>query len=161
MTALKPGDEGVTLVEYDVRWFRGNTDTSILAPLEPDVLLITIPFQLKSQGGSSKNYMTAAGVTKKCRRHTMHALEPINLGQVTNFFSGLPKTIRISRLAPRSLDSDNNVTALKPFRDQVCAWLDGRNTLDARANDSLRSGYTFTYGQQRQQAYGVRIELSR
>jgi len=146
------------LEQDDIRWV--HTPASILSP-EQRVLVVTIGTWLKSQVRGPKGWKATYGRNLSVRKRVMHVLARIDVEQVIRHLQGAPNTIRFVRCAPRSLDTDNLATACKPVRDQVCAWLAGDNTPSARANDSIRSGYDFTYHQQRQDAYAVRIELER
>lgn len=140
------------------------TEGSILVP-EVRAVCVTIGIVLKSQkSGFSNNWRAAAGRSKQLRKRTMMALHVVSADAVRMHlqdggFSG-PSLIAFTRMAPRRLDDDNLASVFKPIRDQVVAWLAGRNETDARADDGMRSGYTFTYHQQQQRAYGVRIELA-
>jgi len=151
-------------VELDVTCFI-KPSASILDP-HPAEVHITLGVYLKSQARMSNGWMAVYGRTQTTRRRVMKALAevpgcgPMNgLGHVGLWLDGTPNHIRFVRLAPRTLDTDNLATAFKPIRDQVCCWLAGENTTTARANDGKRSGYTFDYGQQQQDAYGIRIEM--
>lgn len=146
-------------VELDgVTWIA--TEDSILVP-SVRVVAITIGIQLKSQaGGWSNNWQAAAGRSKQLRTRTMKALQLVSVEAVAEHLQASPQNISFIRLARRTLDSDNLAAVFKPIRDQVCCWLAFQNVANARARDSLRSGYTFSYHQQQQKLYGVRIELS-
>lgn len=146
------------LEQDDVRWIR--TEGSVLVPAER-VLVVAVAIYLKSQGGQSKNWRAGWGISKRVRTKVMHVLARIDLESVVRFFEGYPNKLTFTRLAPRSLDSDNLATVMKPVRDQTCAWLCGKNAADTVANDGIRSGYEFAYRQQRQSAYGVQIQLER
>lgn len=63
-----------------------------------------------------------------------------------------PCTVRLTRIAPRALDSDNAVGALKHVRDGVADWL-GIDDRDPRV--------TWLYGQERgkPKTYAVRVEV--
>lgn len=124
-------------------------------------VVITIGIRLKSQGSWSNNWRAAAGRTKATRTRVMRALEMVTIEDVELHLGGHPQRVIFTRLAPRALDTDNNLAVFKAVRDQTCAWLAGRNELTTRANDGLRSGYDFSYFQQRQRAYGAQIELAR
>jgi hypothetical protein len=112
------------------------------------VLIIAIGHWLKAQPRGKSGWRTRHGVSRGLREKTMHALARIDLEEVHRFLGGAPNSLRFVRLASRSLDDDNLRTAFKPIRDQVCCWLGGDNTPNARANDGKRSGFTFDYGEQ-------------
>lgn len=157
LTAAKK--KAVVALEPDgVLWHR--TEGSILVPAERAVV-ITIGVRLRSQGQWSKNWRASYGRSHQLRKLVMHRLNCVWTEHVTRHLQGAPTKVRFVRLAPRMLDSDNLASVFKPVRDQVCCWLAGDNTPSARANDGMRSGYEFSYHQQQQKLYGVRIELSR
>lgn len=141
----------------DCQWIA--TEDSILVPASRTVV-ITIGIRLQSQAHWSHNWQAAWGRTKDLRERMAEALSLISVEQVSEHLHGVARQMVLIRMAPRKLDTDNLAVALKPIRDQVCCWLAGDNRPDARANDGVRSGYTFTPRQQAQRAYGVRVELS-
>ena len=61
-----------------------------------------------------------------------------------------PLLIRFTRLAPRPLDSDNNVISFKNLRDGVADYLGVPDN---------HPGLTFEYAQAKSAEYRVRIEL--
>lgn len=155
-TATKAKKASVELDE--VRWIA--TEGSILVPSER-VLVVTIGLHLRSQGRWSKNWHADYGRSQQLRKRVMHALAIIDVEMVSRHLQGPPTRLTFVRLARRVLDSDNLAAVFKPIRDQTCCWLACDNTPSARANDGMRSGYTFEYRQQKQKLYGVRIEVSR
>lgn len=62
----------------------------------------------------------------------------------------LPARITLTRLAPRTLDSDNLQGALKHIRDGVA---------DAFGVDDGDERYDWRYAQEKAKEYGVRIEI--
>ena len=64
----------------------------------------------------------------------------------------LPCSIRLTRCAPRTLDSDNLQAALKATRDSVAEWL-GIDDADPRVR--------WLYEQEKTKTYGVRLEVLR
>jgi hypothetical protein len=136
------------------------TEGSILVP-EVRAVVITVGLELKSQKhGISNNWRAEHGRRQQLRKRMCVRLGTIPFWGVEAHLDGKPTKIEFTRLAPRMLDSDNLASVFKPIRDQVCAWLVGKNDSSARADDGMRSGYTFSYHQQQQRAYGVRVELA-
>lgn len=132
---------------------------SILVP-ESRAVVITIGIRLKSQKhGVSNNWRAAYGRSQQLRKRTAHALALLPVPEVTKHIRGRVQKIVFVRLASRLLDSDNLAGAFKAIRDQTVAWLAGQNHTSARADDSMRSGYEFSYFQQQQRLAGIRIEL--
>jgi hypothetical protein len=144
------------LEQDDVHWIA--SEGSILAP-PVRAVVITIGLRLRSQGQWSKNWRADYGRTKQLRERTARALSLIAVDGVTEHLRREARVVSFTRLAPRLLDGDNLVAACKAIRDQVCCWLSGDNRPNARADDGVRSGFTFEYHQQQQRAYGVRVEL--
>lgn len=158
IAARKKASARAVEVEVDgYHWIA--TEGSILVPAERAVV-ITIGIVLKSQKhGMSHNWKAEHGRRQWLRKRAQQALSVISPVAAVMHLRGRPTRIVFTRLAPRRLDDDNLTAAFKPIRDQVCAWLSGNNAVDARANDGMRSGYTFEYRQQQQRAHGVRVEL--
>jgi hypothetical protein len=63
----------------------------------------------------------------------------------------LPCVVLLIRIAPRELDCDGVVSALKQVRDGVADWLE---------IDDRDKRVTWRYAQQKRSSYGVRIEVS-
>jgi hypothetical protein len=61
-----------------------------------------------------------------------------------------PCVVRLTRVGPRKLDSDNVATAFKATRDGIADWL--------QVDDGDESLVTWEYGQERG-AYAVRVEV--
>jgi len=61
--------------------------------------------------------------------------------------------VSFKRLAPRALDDDNLVSAFKSVRDGVADALGMK--------DGIEGKIKWSYDQQKQSAYGIRIELTR
>jgi hypothetical protein len=141
----------------DCHWIA--TDGSILVPAQR-AMVITIGIRLKSQSKDwSNNWRAGYGRSTALRKRTAGALALLPLAGVLTHLRAPARLLSFTRLAPRKLDSDNLVSVFKPIRDQVCCWLSGNNTPNARADDGTRSGYVFEYYQQQQRVYGVRVEL--
>ena len=65
-----------------------------------------------------------------------------------------PCTVRLTRIAPGTLDDDNLRAALKAVRDGVADWLE--------TDDSATGGVAWLYAPQEMSAnYGIRVEVSR
>lgn len=141
------------------RWLWLVGDRSVLSPATWSVVVV-MGLEIKSQKhGVSNNWRPAYGRSQQLRKRVLKALMPLTPARVQEHINGPVTDITFTRCAPRRLDDDNLRTAFKPIRDQVVAWLAGYTTTNARADDGMRSGYTFEYRQQQQRAYGVQIEL--
>jgi len=75
----------------------------------------------------------------------MHAHAAAGCKSVT-----LPCVVRLTRIAPRKLDSDNCSSSMKAIRDGIADWLE----IDDGSDELL----AFTYSQERG-PYGVRVEV--
>lgn len=157
--ARAPKPPQAKLLEGDsVHWFAH--EPTILTPGMRSVC-ITIGIELKSQGQWSKNWRATYGRSQQLRKRVAQALARLTApAAVTEHLRGQPLRISFTRLAPRLLDSDNLTSVFKPIRDQAVCWLAGYTSTNARADDGMRSGYTFSYHQRQQRAYGVQIELA-
>lgn len=145
-------------LEHD-NWQWVATEATILVPAERCVVLTT-GIRLRSQGQWSKNWRANYGRTVSLRAKLVRVLSVVPAAAVTTHIGDRVRKVTFTRLAPRMLDSDNLASVMKPARDQICAWLAGDNRVNARADDGMRSGYSFEYRQRQQRAYGVQIELS-
>lgn len=96
------------------------------------------------------NWRVISGRRKQQRTKVMKALEGCNAPL-------LIREVTFVRYAPGVLDDDGLRSALKSVRDQALCWLQGNNTLKAKADDGPGCGLTFIYAQYRQREYGVRI----
>ncbi len=108
---------------------------------------LTLPIKTVSEANSHAHWRGRARRAKLQRFHVWSA--------VSAYLGRWPKgklTIRLTRIAPRKLDSDNAVGALKHVRDGVADAI-GRNDGD----ETL----TWVYAQERgePQEYAVRIEI--
>jgi len=73
------------------------------------------------------------------------------LGHVFRAYGSiLPATVTLTRLGPRTLDSDNCAGAMKHIRDGVA---------DAIGVDDGDERYDWQYRQEKSKTYGVRIEI--
>lgn len=136
------------------------TEGSILIP-EQRAVVITMGIRLRSQThGWSNNWRPAYGRSKQLRERTRDALAMIPVARVTEHLRAPCKRLVFVRMGKGTLDREDNLNvAFKSIRDQVCCWLAGRNETWVRANDGVKSGYAFEYRQQKQRAWGVRVEL--
>lgn len=140
----------------DVRWVE--TEGSILVPATRCVV-ITIGLQLKSQGQWSHNWRAIYGRTQQIRKRVSWTLSLISELAVLTFLGDV-RAIKLIRLAPRRIEKHDNLPIVfKPVVDQVTCWLAHDNRPNARARDGEKDGYTFTHHQQKQHAYGARVEL--
>ncbi|HXN30548.1 MAG TPA: hypothetical protein VN894_01755 [Polyangiaceae bacterium] len=64
----------------------------------------------------------------------------------------LPLQCRLTRLAPRELDTDNLAISFKGVRDQIAAWL-GVDDRDPRVS--------WSYSQEKNRNYSLRLEIFR
>jgi len=122
-----------------------------------------VPIKTVSEANSNEHWH------KKAKRHTQQQ------GIVRVLFRQLetpilpPCVVRMVRLAPRKLDSDNLTTAFKWIRDQIADCLlpynikvylskDGKLRKAAGRNDD-NPLITWEYAQEKASSIGVRIEI--
>lgn len=107
--------------------------------------LVTVPLRLVSEANAHQHWRERQRRAKAQRQAV----------RVFWWGSALPQTkpaeVRLTRLAPRKLDSDNLQGACKHVRDEVAA-LCGFDDRD----ESVR----WVYAQERAKAYGVRVEVT-
>lgn len=140
-------------------WYWHLREGTILLPAERCVS-ITMGIRLKSQAKGSKNWRAIYGHTVALRSRVAKRLQETPATAIVAHLGDRVKQVTFIRMAPRLLDDDNLAHACKPIRDQIVAWLAGDNRPNARADDGMRSGYSFVYRQQQQRAYGLRVELA-
>jgi hypothetical protein len=114
----------------------------------------TIPLHLQqvTNGGAMKKHMI--GVAGKHRRAVASAITR-HLRWFAHFADlaqkGKPLRCTITRLGVRTMDDDNVQSAAKWVRDTVALFLG--------VDDSLAGPVRWEYGQEKGEAYGVRIKL--
>jgi len=119
-------------------------------PLEEGrVLLVSAPIHVVSEANRREHHMAKARRVKAQRSAAAMVCR-------TSFGAppGPPLLIRLTRFAPRKLDSDNLAGAFKAIRDGIADWL-GINDGDER----LRWDYAQAPADPK--VYAIRIELSR
>lgn len=108
------------------------------------MISVTLPFRLKSPN-KRMHYMAHASKAKMHRSDTCLAL------RVQARRLGLPATVLITRIGPRTFDKDNNVASCKNVQDGIA------DAFEIKDNDPRIS---FDYTQQKGK-YGVLIQIER
>lgn len=80
-------------------------------------MMIEFPWRLRHFANTTGSFWAKANHAKKLRALVAWHLLPIRSRPA------LPCQVTITRLAPRSLDSDNLVHACKHVRDEVAKWI--------------------------------------
>lgn len=124
--------------------------------LRPRIASIVVDLGIVTESQRSKggHWSRSHKQVKRCRELAM-----LMLGQVDTHWRPGIRHVVLTRISPGTLDDDNLRTVLKPFRDQVAAWLAGDNTTRGRGDDSPNARVQYGYEQVKKRAYGVRIEL--
>lgn len=105
-----------------------------------------VEYRIKLQGSQNvREHWRARSRRVKTERSTA-AIACLALAYPTQW----PVVVRLTRIGPRKLDSDNLQGATKGVRDGVADWL--------RVDDGDESRVTWEYAQARG-PYGVRVEL--
>lgn len=113
-------------------------------------LSFEMPLYTKSEANGRGHTRAKIGMVKAQRFATRRALEA---------FVGprcplpLPLRVRLTRIAPRELDDDNAVSAMKHVRDEIAAWLG----VSDRKRDVVR--YEVEQEKGAPKTYGVRVEI--
>lgn len=109
---------------------------------------VVLPVKVISEANARERWQIAHGRSKKQRATVKLSL---GIGAMADRKPRAPCVIRLVRIAPRALDSDNLQRAFKAVRDEVAAWL-GVDDRDPRV--------FWAYGEQRagKKQYGIRIE---
>ena len=118
----------------------------------PHLKSITLPIRLLSEA----NLMEHWAVRDKRRQEMKDVIRMYwKVAHIRDI--SLPITITLTRLAPRTLDSDNLVTAFKSSRDTI-ADLIIPGLQPGRADDN--PDMEFVYKQEKSKAYGINIRIS-
>ncbi len=109
---------------------------------------VVLPVKVISEANARERWQVAHSRSRKQRETVKLSL---NIGAMAEHKPKAPCVIRLVRISPRPLDSDNLQRGFKAVRDEVAAWL-GVDDRDARV--------FWAYGEQRStgRLYGVRIE---
>lgn len=123
-----------------------------------DKLTLTIPVKTVSEANTKQHWGTVASRKKKQR-------QIVTLWLNTHGFGFDPNgvfTVKVTRIAPRELDSHDNLgAALKTVIDSVCEWL--VPGLAAGRADSSSKILSITTAQRRgaKKTYEVEVEITR
>ena len=98
-------------------------------------MIVRLPIRLESEANRRDHWSARARRVKCQRRAVWAALIGLD-GRPS-----LPVVVTITRIAPRSLDTDNLAGACKAVRDQVATWLG--------VDDAPGSGVEWRYDQWR------------
>jgi len=110
----------------------------------------TFPYRLKSESNLREHW------TKKSKRHqNERILLTLALKQ---FECQLPARIKLTRIAPRSCDFDNLVSAFKNIRDVVSDLLIP-GLAAGRADDDERLAFSYHQEKGKPKEYAIRIEI--
>lgn len=116
---------------------------------------LCVPVRLVSEANAREHHQVKAKRVKLQRSVTALWLSKLGAADWRTDV----KRVRIVRLAPRQLDSDNLAGSAKAIRDQVAAWLSGQTSILGRGDDGPTSGIEWAVDQEKCGHYGVRIEL--
>lgn len=119
---------------------------------EDGALVVDIDLRIKSPNKGHFNRLHQGGEVKRVRKKVMKALAAIEKPL-------LIRSLLMIRYAPsKGLDpKDNLPMAFKPVQDQAVCWLEGNNTLDAKADDGVACPYKLAHDQYQHPVYGVRL----
>jgi len=108
---------------------------------------IELPIRVESEANAREHWAKKA---KRVKQHRDAAFWHLKAAQAPRYI--FPLTVRMVRIAPRELDSDNLGSGFKAIRDGVADWL-GVKDNDPRV--------TWDYAQERGKpnTYACRIEL--
>lgn len=127
-----------------------------LVPIvSPDpIVTVVVPVRTVSELNRHEHWRYRQKRAKEQRRVTWLALiaQNFKLPFPAGPFTGPPVHVHLTRLAPRKLDSDNAVGALKHVRDEVAVHMG--------CDDGDESKITWSYGpQEKSKEHQVRIEF--
>ena len=116
-----------------------------MGPSSSSIFAVRFPVRTESEMNKREHWAKKAKRVKSQRHLVM-----LILGLKRHF--PLPLEVRLTRLSPRTLDSDNLISSNKAIRDQIAEWLDV-NDADPRV--------TWSYAQEKAKTYSVRLEIFR
>lgn len=104
-------------------------------PLPPGAAIgASLPLRLVSEKNQREHWSKRHARVKAQRQQVYEALSRLwDFGHTL----GLPLTVRLTRIAPRALDDDNNVIACSGCRDGVSDWLAGQYLQGQDRQDGL------------------------
>mgnify|MGYP003396394007 FL=1 len=111
---------------------------------------VEIPMALPSVANGSHGHWSTRAKRVKAQRHATLMMLQVNQGRINSLggFAGAALVVTLTRVSPRSLDSDNLAYAFKAVRDEVAAYF-GVNDNDPRI--------VWKYAQERGKPASVRI----
>jgi hypothetical protein len=113
--------------------------------------MATLPIKTISEANSSEHW------TKKRKRHKSQNLQICLLFIEINKSVPLPCLIRLTRLAPRFLDSDNLPVSMKYVRDAIAKEILGGKLGQKDSDPRIKWEYAQEKGKTKE--YAVRIEI--
>ena len=124
--------------------------------IEPTIefLKVDVAFDLKTV---SEANATGEHWTAKSKRHKAQKLRVLIELMNNRVKVQLPCIIKLSRLSPRLLDSDNLQSAFKHIRDQIAEYIFPEIKGIGRADDDKR--LTWVYDQEKSKIQKVRIQI--
>jgi hypothetical protein len=125
------------------------------ASWSPRGYTLEFPVITQTESNANEHWRTRHGRAKAQRAVTACALDMLPNAASRHRV----RAIRFVRFAPGELDADNLPSATKHVLDQLVAWIAGDNTITGKGDDGPNCGLKFEFGQVRQAAYGVRVEM--
>jgi len=115
-------------------------------------IIITEPIKLANEANSAEGWRAKHARHKLQKKQVFVAMLPVK--EIVK----LPCTLKITRYAPKMLDSHDNLPySCKWVMDQLCAEITGEHR-PGRADNI--EGFTFQYDQIKSKIYAVKIEIS-
>lgn len=111
------------------------------------ILKINVPLRIYSEANMREHWAKKSRRTTEQRHVTRYMVMNELCRQGVSFTRG---TVKLIRLAPRTLDSDNLQSAFKAVRDGLA---------DAIKINDGKPEVVYTYDQEQSKAYGFRIEM--
>lgn len=117
-------------------------------------------FHLKSQARESTHFFMVSKRNKICRTRVLLAFTGMLRSEMCSIGLCLPVVIRLTRLAPRELDTDNLAAAFKPVRDCV-ADLIRPGFRPGRADGTKLMQWEYEQKKGKPKEYAVIVEIFR
>jgi len=108
---------------------------------------VIVPIRIESTPNLRESWQKRSKRAREHKHHTYWALKATRASYM------LPCMVTLTRIAPRTLDSDNNVAGLKSARDGVALWLNADD-----ADPRIEWAYRQRRGHPKQYALEIEVD---
>jgi len=110
-------------------------------------MIVTVPIRIESTPNLREHW------SARSRRAAKHKVDTYMALKAAKAAYAVPCVVTLTRVAPRTLDSDNNVSGMKSVRDAVALWL--------RVDDAdPRVEWRYSQAKGGTKEYSLRVEIT-